>query len=80
MTLLAEVVETWQRVGETSSRSAKIRELARCVGQLAGDEIEIACEGLSPGQARRRGRHHRGCARVVRGAEWSGVGVASVAS
>ena len=41
MTLLAHVVETSSRVGSTSSRLLKVRELAACLRSLAPEEIEI---------------------------------------
>src|SRR5437870_8965345 len=42
MTLLAVLVEASQRVGATSARLSKVRELAGCLRQLAPDEIETA--------------------------------------
>ncbi|HKA39469.1 MAG TPA: ATP-dependent DNA ligase [Burkholderiales bacterium] len=45
--LLAEVAEVSRRVAETSSRLAKIRELANCLRRLAPDEIPIAIAFLS---------------------------------
>lgn len=47
MTLLARVVETSQRVGATSARLAKTRELAACLRALQPDEIEIGVQYLS---------------------------------
>lgn len=41
MTLLSQVVAVSARVAKTSSRTAKIRELADCIRQLSVDEIEI---------------------------------------
>src|SRR5512146_1511067 len=41
MTLLAHVVETSSRVGSTSSRLLKVRELAACLRELSPEEIEI---------------------------------------
>lgn len=47
MTLLAAVVETSQRVGATSARLGKVRELAAAIRALEPDEIEIAVQYLS---------------------------------
>ena len=47
MTLLAVVVDTSQRVGATSARLAKVRELAACLRTLQPDEIEIGVQYLS---------------------------------
>jgi DNA ligase-1 len=47
MTLLASLVETSQRVGATSGRLAKVRELAACLRALAPDEIETGAHYLS---------------------------------
>ena len=47
MTLLANLVETSQRVGATSGRLAKIRELAAFLRALAPDEIETGAHYLS---------------------------------
>ena len=47
MTLLATLVDTSQRVGATSARLAKVRELAACLRELAPDEIEIGVQYLS---------------------------------
>src|SRR6202043_2856297 len=47
MTLLANLVETSQRVGATSGRLAKIRELAALIRTLQPDEIETAVHYLS---------------------------------
>src|SRR3974390_283904 len=41
MTLLASIVATSGRVAETSSRPAKIRELADCIRELRTEEVEI---------------------------------------
>src|SRR4051812_39346139 len=41
MSLLASIVSTWKHVAQTSSRTAKIRELAACLRALAAEEIEI---------------------------------------
>jgi DNA ligase 1 len=47
MTLLANLVETSQRVGATSARLAKVRELAGLLRSLAPDEIETGAHYLS---------------------------------
>src|SRR2546425_946583 len=47
MTLLAELVATSRRVADTSSRNAKIAELAACLRKLAPAEIEIGVAYLS---------------------------------
>ncbi|HTE06482.1 MAG TPA: ATP-dependent DNA ligase [Planctomycetota bacterium] len=47
MTLLATVVETSRRVGETSARLAKVRALAGCLRELSPDEVEIGAHYLS---------------------------------
>jgi DNA ligase 1 len=47
MTLLASLVETSQRVGATSGRLAKVRELAAFLRALAPDEIETGAHYLS---------------------------------
>jgi DNA ligase 1 len=47
MTLLASLVETSQRVGATSGRLAKVRELAAFLQALAPDEIETGAHYLS---------------------------------
>jgi DNA ligase-1 len=47
MTLLAAVVETSGKVGATSARLAKVRELAACVRSLAPEEIEIGVQYLA---------------------------------
>jgi ATP-dependent DNA ligase I len=47
MTLLADLVATSQRVGATSGRLAKIRELAALLRALAPDEIETGAHYLS---------------------------------
>jgi DNA ligase-1 len=47
MTLLANLVETSQRVGATSARLAKMRELAAFLRALQPDEVETAAHYLS---------------------------------
>ena len=47
MTLLADVVATSQRVGTSSARLVKVRELAQCLRALQPDEIEIGVSYLS---------------------------------
>ena len=47
MTLLAELVSTSSRVGGTSSRLAKVREIARLLGELSRDEIGIGVSYLA---------------------------------
>src|SRR5688572_8374532 len=47
MTLLADVAAVSRRVAETSSRLAKVRELADCLRRLAPDEVPIAIAFLS---------------------------------
>jgi DNA ligase-1 len=47
MTLLANLVETSQRVGATAARLAKVRELAGLLRALAPDEIETGAHYLS---------------------------------
>jgi DNA ligase-1 len=47
MTLLANLVETSQRVGATSARLAKVRELAGLLRALAPNEIETGAHYLS---------------------------------
>ena len=47
MTLLASLVETSQRVGATSGRLAKVRELAALLRALAPEEIETGAHYLS---------------------------------
>jgi DNA ligase-1 len=47
MTLLAQLVETSQRVSGTSSRLAKVRELAELLRSLQPDEIEAGVHYLS---------------------------------
>src|SRR6202048_3078856 len=47
MTLLANLVETSQRVGATSGRLAKVRELAALLRSLQPDEIETGVHYLS---------------------------------
>jgi DNA ligase 1 len=47
MTLLAHLVEVSKRVGATSARLAKVRELAECLRQLEPAEISIAVAYLS---------------------------------
>lgn len=47
MTLLANLVDTSQRVSATSARLAKVRELAACLRALEPGEIEIAVQYLA---------------------------------
>jgi DNA ligase 1 len=47
MTLLADVVATSKRVGASSARLVKVRELAQCLRALQPDEIEIGVAYLS---------------------------------
>lgn len=47
MTLLATLVSTSQRVGASSARLAKVRELAEALRALEASEIEIAVQYLS---------------------------------
>jgi DNA ligase-1 len=47
VTLLNDLVETSQRVGASSARSAKVRELAAFLRTLAPDEVELAVPYLS---------------------------------
>ena len=47
MTLLAELVDTSARVGATSSRLAKVREIAALLRKLSQDEIVVAVSYLS---------------------------------
>src|ERR1700760_3776396 len=47
MSLLANLVATSQRVGATSGRLAKVRELAAFLRALAPDEIETGAHYLS---------------------------------
>ena len=47
MTLLGELVSTSSRVGGTSSRLAKVREIADLLGSLATDEIAIGVSYLA---------------------------------
>lgn len=47
MTLLANLVETSQRVGATSSRLAKVRELASLLRALQPDEVQTGVHYLS---------------------------------
>jgi ATP-dependent DNA ligase I len=47
MTLLAAIVSTSDRVGATSARKAKVRELAETLKSLDSAEIEIAVQYLS---------------------------------
>ncbi len=47
MTLLASLVETSQRVGATSARLGKMREIAACLRALEPGEIEIGVQYLS---------------------------------
>jgi len=53
MSAFVVIVETSQRVTATSSRTAKLRELAACLRLMAADEIEIAVLYLS-GEIRQR--------------------------
>jgi DNA ligase-1 len=47
MTLLAELVSTSSRVGSTSSRLGKVREIAGLLGKLTRDEITIGVSYLA---------------------------------
>jgi DNA ligase-1 len=47
MTLLAELVSTSARVGATSSRLSKVREIAGLIGNLTPDEITIGVSYLA---------------------------------
>ena len=47
VTLLASLVNASQRVGATSARLAKVRELAACLRELEPSEIEIGVQYLS---------------------------------
>jgi DNA ligase-1 len=47
MTLLAALVDTSLRVGSSSSRLAKVRELAACLKSLEPEEIEIGVQYLA---------------------------------
>jgi len=47
MSLFSLIVDTWQRVGATRSRLAKVREIAQCLRSLTADEIEIGVLYLS---------------------------------
>ena len=47
MTLLADIVASSLRIQETSSRRAKIAEIAACIGRLEAEEIEIGVAFLS---------------------------------
>ena len=47
MTLLANLVGTSQRVGATSARLSKVRELAAFLQTLPPDEVETAVHYLS---------------------------------
>jgi DNA ligase-1 len=47
MTLLAELVSASSRVSQTGSRLEKVREIARVLGNLAGEEIGIAVSYLA---------------------------------
>ena len=47
MPLLAELVSTSSRVGDTSSRLAKVREIARLLGTLSPEEIGIGVSYLA---------------------------------
>src|SRR4051812_28215658 len=47
MSQLALLASVSQRVGSTSSRLAKVKELSECLRQLADDEVDIATLYLS---------------------------------
>src|SRR5690348_15505110 len=47
VTLLADLVSTSSRVGGTSSRLAKVREIARLLTELSREEIEIGVSYLA---------------------------------
>jgi DNA ligase 1 len=47
MTLLAELVATSSRVGDTSSRLAKVREIAGLLGKLSREEIGVGVSYLA---------------------------------
>jgi len=47
MTLLADLVRTSSRVSETSSRLAKVREIAAVLGRLSAEEIAIGVSYLA---------------------------------
>ena len=47
MTLLAQLVETSERVGATPARLAKVRELAALLSKLGSDEIRIGVQYLA---------------------------------
>lgn len=47
MSAFASIVETSQRITATSSRAAKLRELAACLRAMGSDEIELAVLYLS---------------------------------
>ena len=47
MTLLADLVRTSSRVSETSSRLAKVREIAGLIGKLSAEEIAIGVSYLA---------------------------------
>lgn len=47
MSLFALIVDTWQRVGATRSRLAKVREISQCLTALAPEEIETGVLYLS---------------------------------
>jgi DNA ligase-1 len=47
MSQLALLASTSQRVGSTSSRLAKVKELSECLRQLAEDEVDVATLYLS---------------------------------
>ena len=61
-TLLADLVDTSQRVGEQSSRRAKIADIAALLRRLAPDEIEIGVSWLAG--ATRQGRSGIGYALI----------------
>jgi len=47
MSSFARVVDTWQKVGATRSRLAKVREIVECLRAVAAEEIETAVLYLS---------------------------------
>jgi DNA ligase-1 len=47
MSLFARIVDTWQKVGATRSRLAKVREIVECLRALTPEEIETAVLYLS---------------------------------
>ena len=54
MTALVDIVSASTRVGETASRLAKVREIARLLGELSGDEIAIGVSYLAGELPQRR--------------------------